>query len=196
MHSDMPDVIMKLRSLEVYRDLFKKAFGSEGIDPDRMAEAIASFERSIPANPSRFDLFIKGDKNALTDLELKGLHVFRTKAGCMNCHHGPLFSDNLFHGIGFAFDRDDLGLYKVTHKEEDKGKFKTPSLRNVTFTGPWLHDGSFDDLGFLISMYEKGALSNEPHLFKNFSLSEEAPLRAFLKAISAPPAKFEKPLIP
>ncbi len=105
MHSDMPDVMVRLRTVNSYRELFKSAFGDDQIDPDRMAEAIAAFERSIPANPSSFDKFLMGDKKALSDLELEGLHFFRTKSGCMNCHYGPLFSDNQFHNTVFLIMR-------------------------------------------------------------------------------------------
>jgi len=191
MHSDMPDVMIKLNAVPEYKPLFKKVFGDEQIDPDRMAEAIAAFERSIEVNPSRFDLFLMGNKKAMSDLEIKGLHVFRTKAGCMNCHNGPVFSDNSFHDTQIT-DRNDEGLYKLTHKESDKYKFKTPSLRNVAFTGPWLHDGSFDHLGSVVAMYGKRIYKDG--LLIPFSSKDEPALLAFLNAISAPPAKFEKPL--
>jgi cytochrome c peroxidase len=194
MHSEMPDVIVKVRNSTAYRDLFKKAFGDEQVDPDRLAAAIAAFERSISSGKSRFDEFLAGNKNALSDLELEGLHAFRTSAGCMNCHHGPLFSDNQFHNTGF-FGSAEEGLYNVTHREEDKGKFKTPSLRDVMYTGPWMHDGSFAYLEEIISLYRKGPPS-PGGLLKSFSTKHEVTLVAFLKAISAPPKKFEIPVLP
>src|SRR5690606_15663775 len=140
MHGDMSELPRKLRRISGYPTLFEKAFGDEGIDPDRIASALANFQRTISGGESRFDRFLKGDKQAMSDQELRGLHLFRTKAGCMNCHNGPLFSDNTFHNNGFA--GNDQGYYFVTHKEEDLGKFKTPSLRDVANTGPWMHDGS------------------------------------------------------
>jgi len=84
-----------------------------------------------------FDRFLAKDKNALTDEQLVGLHSFRTKARCINCHNGPFLTDNEFHNDGltyFARKYQDLGLYNVTKKPEDVGKFKTPGLRNVMKT--------------------------------------------------------------
>lgn len=199
MHGEMPDVMRKLRRINGYKELFKKAFGDDEIDPFRMTEAIAVFEKTVVSGKSRFDEFLEGDKKAMSKSELRGLHVFRTRARCMNCHHGPLFTDNSFHKNGIVFDGDE-GLYKVSHKEEDKGKMKTPSLRDVAFTGPWFHDGSAKFLSSVLDMYshakfEPGSASP---LVKPLGLSEKEKkdLVAFLKAISALPADFQKPVLP
>lgn len=197
MASDMPDVIRKLRNSKVYKELFKKAFGDEGIDPDRMTEAIAIFEKSLISRKSRFDEFLTGNKKALSDSELRGLHLFRTKAKCMNCHYGPMFTDNQFHNIGFSGDDD--GYYKVSHKDEDIGKFKTPSLRDVMKTGPWMHDGKETDMEALIEKLNAGNPATETsRLIKPLQLSkkEKADLQAFMHAISAPPPDFKKPDLP
>ncbi|HMP32593.1 MAG TPA: hypothetical protein PKD85_23505, partial [Saprospiraceae bacterium] len=88
-----------------------------------------------------------------------GLHLFRTKAGCINCHHSPLFSDNKFHNDGlalFGMEGEDLGRYDHTKKVEDAGLFRTPSLREVAKTGPWMHNGIFDDLTDLVEYYNDG----------------------------------------
>lgn len=197
MHSEMPDVIRKLRNIKGYKDLFKKAFGNEEIDPDRMTEAIAVFEKTIVSGKTRFDEFLSGKKDALTDSELRGLHLFRTGAGCMNCHHGPLFSDNKFHKTNLALS-NDKGLYNLTHQEEDIGKFKTPSLRDVVKTGPWMHNGSRDDLNMILALYQKGP-ARADSLIKPFGLKGKTTfndLLAFLSAISAPPKEFQKPVLP
>lgn len=207
MHSDMPDVIRKLRRLNGYKELFRKAFGSEEISPDNMAEAIATFERTIISNKTRFDKFLEGDKQSLSKSELKGLHLFRTKARCMNCHNGPIFTDNQFHNNGFHLfansgsgDILDKGFYMVTHDEKDLGKFKTPSLRDVMNTGPWMHNGMMKSLEETITHYVKGADGNggSDKLVQMLYLtsSEKADLLAFLKAISAPPVEFIKPVMP
>lgn len=197
MHSEMPDVMMKLRRIKGYRELFKKAWGDEGINPDRMTEAIAIFEKTIVSAKSRFDKFLEGDKKALTISELKGLHLFRTKAKCMNCHYGPMFTDNSFHNIGFS--GNDAGYYKVTHRDADSGKFKTPSLRDVMKTGPWMHDGRQTDMLVIIEALNR-ADRQEPAnpLLKPLGLSrkEIKNLLAFLYAISEPPAAFQKPVLP
>jgi cytochrome c peroxidase len=197
MGSDMPDVMRKLRRINGYKDLFKKAFGDEQVDPDRMTEAIAVFEKTIVSSRSRFDEFLAGNKKALTNSEIRGLHIFRTKAKCMNCHSGPLFTDNSFHNIGFSGNDD--GYYKVSHKEEDIGKFKTPSLRDVMKTGPWMHDGKEKDMAAIIEKFNTAnAATGTSKLLKPLHLTEreKTDLLAFLAAISARPADFLKPVLP
>jgi cytochrome c peroxidase len=142
-----------------YIPMFEKAFGDTAIDREKIFKAIATFERTIVSPKSRFDLFITGKSNAINDQELLGLHLFRTKAGCVNCHNGGLFADNKFHNDGqtlFASASEDLGLYNVTKKLEDVGKFKTPSLREVVNTGPWMHHGNFPTLKDVVFFYNLG----------------------------------------
>lgn len=201
MHSDMPDVMRKLRRINGYKELFKKAFHSGGISPDNMAEAIATFEKTVVSNKSRFDKFLEGDKKAVTINELKGLHLFRTKARCMNCHNGPMFSDNQFHNNGFFFPSQiskDKGLYVFSHVDADTGKFKTPSLRDVARTGPWMHDGSQHSLADILEVYNRGGVARYDPLIIKIDLSkrEKKDLLAFLNAISAPPVDFIKPVTP
>ena len=208
MHSDMPDVMRKIRSVKEYKELFAKAFGDEEISPDRMTEAIATFEKTIVSAKSRFDQFLEGDKKALTNSELRGLHLFRTKARCMNCHNGPLFSDNQFHNNGFHYYENgfmdsvkfDRGLYNTTHDMADFGKFKTPSLRDVMYTGPWMHHGMMKTIIELLGHYNKGAAGNggseKTIKMLNLGKKEIADLEAFLKAISSKPVAFKKPVIP
>lgn len=94
--------------------------------------------------------------------EIEGLHLFRTRARCMNCHHGPLFSDGKFHHTGLSYYGrrfEDLGHYEVTRKSADRGKFRTPSLRDLRFTGPWMHNGLFADFSGILRMYNHGMTS-------------------------------------
>jgi len=196
MHSEMPDVMRKLRAVPGYKKMFEEAFGDGHIDPDRVTEAIAVFEKSVTGRKSRFDEFLEGDKRALSKSALKGLHIFRTRAGCMNCHHGPLFADNQFHDNGFS--RGDEGLYKVTHREQDRGKMKTPSLRDVMRTGPWMHNGEQHAMDSILAHYNR--FSPVPGVPGSRALGlapkEISALKAFLEAISAPPADFQKPVLP
>jgi cytochrome c peroxidase len=196
MHNEMPDVMRMLRRSSQYRQLFKQAYGYDDIGPDELTNAIACFEKTITSGKSRFDAFLEGNKKALSDSELRGLHLFRTKARCMNCHNGPLFSDNQFHNNGLS-DDGDAGYYQITHKEEDKGKFKTPSLRDVMMTGPWLHSGKEKYMMDIIELYRKGPAGADK-LIRPLGLTgkEKADLLAFLNAISAPPAAFKKPVLP
>jgi cytochrome c peroxidase len=201
MNSDMPDVMRKLRRINGYALLFKKAFGSEHINPERMTEAIAVFEKSVSSAESRFDRFVKGDKRALNISELKGLHLFRTKARCMNCHNGPMLTDNLFHRPGeliyTPYDPNDVGLYKVTHLDADTGKFRTPSLRDVMRTGPWFHDGSSNNMDSIIHQFNLHSPSpNAVFRSLNLNQKERKDLKAFLEALSAPPKSFIRPVLP
>jgi cytochrome c peroxidase len=203
MHGDMRELPFKLRQIKGYAELFKHAFGDAVINPDRIAEALATFQRTIISRGSAFDVFLAGKKNALNNSEIRGLHLFRTKARCMNCHNGPLFSDNEFHNNGFHLNgnpENDRGLYNVTHQELDIGKFKTPSLRDVMNTGPWMHNGQTKTMIDVIEHYNKGAEGNggSDRLIKTIFLNnkEKADLLAFLNAISAPPLEFNKPVLP
>jgi len=201
MNSEMPEVMYKLRKIEGYRELFKKAFGSDHINPDRMTEAIAVFEKTISGAESPFDKFMKGDKRAMTNSQLRGLHLFRTKARCFNCHNGPMFTDNQFHFTGAIplnpYDRNDQGLYKVTHVDADKKKFRTPSLRDVMRTGPWFHDGTETDMNRILTLYHKSS-PTPAGTFRHLALKgkEQQDLLAFLGAISAPPKPFARPVLP
>ena len=197
MHHEMHDLMVELRKIKGYKILFENAFGSSVINPHRLTEAIATFERTIVSNKSRFDEFLEGKKNALSKSELNGLHLFRTKARCMNCHYGPLFSDDQFHNIGFS--GNDNGYYQVTHKDEDLGKFKTPSLRDVMKTGPWMHDGKWTDMKEIIEKFDvanntisNNSLQHPLHLTKK----EKKDLLAFLHSISTTPITFQKPEMP
>lgn len=197
MHNEMPDVMRMLRNIKGYREMFKKAYGDDGINPDRMTGAIAIFEKTIISRKSRFDEFLEGNKKVLTRSELRGLHVFRTKAKCMNCHYGPLFTDNQFHNIGFS--GNDAGYYKVTHQDADTGKFKTPSLRDVIRTGPWMHDGKQNDMKTLIDLLNIADLrvtKISPAKPLGLTKREKADLQAFLEAISSLPENFQKPVLP
>ncbi|MBC7948282.1 MAG: cytochrome-c peroxidase [Chitinophagaceae bacterium] len=197
MHNDMAQLPRNLRKVEGYTPLFDSAFGDASIDPDRIAKAIAAFEMTITSRPSRFDQFLSGMSSALSDSEIKGLHLFRTKARCINCHNGPVFSDNSFHNNGQA--GIDPGLYQVTHQEEDRGKFKTPSLRNVMRTGPWMHDGKHSEMWKLIMAYSSPSGSaGQDKLLRKLRLSarERLDLLAFLNAISPEPLEFQKPTLP
>lgn len=198
MHGEMPELPRKLAKIKGYAPLFEAAFGDASINPHRIVEAIAVFERTIVSRKSKFDEFLSGNKRALNNDELKGLHLFRTKARCMNCHNGALFSDNQFHKTNLPFTSNDDGLYKVTHKEEDKGKFKTPSLRDVMNTAPWMHDGSINHMMTILELYRKGPPAADS-LLKGFSLGRKESLKdllAFLNAISSPPMEFKKPVLP
>ncbi|KAA0129668.1 cytochrome-c peroxidase, partial [Chryseobacterium sp. SN22] len=133
----------KISGIKGYDVLFKKAFGDKSVTKDRISKAIAAFERTIKSRPGKFDLFIDGKSDAYTNDELMGLHLFRTKAQCMNCHNSGYFSNNRFENIGtsrMGEKGEDLGRYLVTKSPEDAGRFRVPGLREVSRTGPWFHN--------------------------------------------------------
>ena len=170
MNESLTAMESRVKKYEGYKTMFAKAFdGDSTIDLDRIFKAIATFERSIVSPKSRFDLFITGKSDAITDQELLGLHLFRTKAGCVNCHNSGLFADNKFHNDGqtlFASANEDLGLYNVTGIKEDVGKFKTPSLREVMNTGPWMHHGNFPTMKDVVLLYNLGNPAPIPRSYK------------------------------
>lgn len=131
---------------------FKRTY-SDGLTINNIADAIATFERSLVTRNSRFDRYLQGDKAALTDREIEGYRLFR-ELGCSSCHQGALLGGNMFQKFGvlgdyFAGRRQtnaDLGRFNVSGRVEDKHVFKVPSLRNITLTAPYFHDGSVKEL--------------------------------------------------
>ncbi len=162
-----------------------------GLKAVEVARALASYVRTIRSGGSRVDRFFAGERNALSDVERAGLALFRGKANCTACHVGPNFTDERFHNTGVAW-RDgriaDDGRFAVTGKNEDRGAFKTPTLREVARTAPYMHDGSFGSLGEVVDFYSEGGRRN-PHLDPEIrplrlSAPEKAAMVAFLKLLS------------
>lgn len=119
MNMDVPTLPEKLSKIRGYDSLFEKAYGSNLVDFDRIARALGAFQVTIRSRSTRFDEFIKGDYKEFSDDEIAGLHLFRTKARCMNCHSGAFFTDTSFHNIGLTYYKrkyEDLGRYLVTKK--------------------------------------------------------------------------------
>lgn len=148
-----------------YADAFEEAYGDRRVTRRRVSQALAAYQRSLVPRFNRFDRFLEGDRTLLTDQQLWGLHLFRTRARCMNCHSGPALTDNRFHNLGLHFmgrEREDLGRYRVTGDPADVGRFRTPSLRMVAKTGPWMHNGGFQDLRGILNMYNVGMPRPKP----------------------------------
>lgn len=159
MNLKMHIALEKVKKNTEYQKEFKKAFGTESISEDQIFKAIATFERTLVSPKSRFDLFVSGKKDEFSNAEIRGLHLFRTKANCINCHNTPYFSDGQFHNIGLDFfskNKDDMGRYEFTKNPLDKRKFKTPSLRENRFTKPYMHNGEFPEIRNVLMMYNVG----------------------------------------
>ena len=164
MNHDADGAVARLLAADPYPAQFLQAFGAAPaarppVDADRLARALAAYVATLRPEPTRFDTFLDGQSDALDDAELIGMHLFRTQARCMNCHSGAMLTDHQFHNIGLSFygrRNQDLGRYEATRDPADLGKFRTPSLRNVSRAGPWMHNGLFPDLKGLLRMYNAG----------------------------------------
>lgn len=143
-------VVSRLQEIPEYRTLFARAFGTEGITLDRMAKAIAAFERTLVANNSRFDQYMRGDPDAILISEKEGFELFKS-VGCVNCHNGPMFSDYKMHVLGVP---ENTKLPKADQGFKDTFAFRTPSLRNLRFTAPYMHNGSFATIRRVLEFYE------------------------------------------
>lgn len=216
MAANADSVVLKLSKIEGYKIHFKNAYGTEKITFKHIARALAAFQKSIKSQPSRFDKFIDGTYDALSDEEIYGMHIFRTKAGCMNCHSGKHLTNESFHNIGLTYykrEYEDLGKYQITKLPEDVGRFKTPSLRDLLITRPWMHNGLFDDLQGIVNMYNSGMHMIDPkpeqkaadplypytdELLKplNLTKEEKKALVAFLESLSGTQFKMRRPDFP
>lgn len=182
--------ITRLKAVPGYVSRFKKAFDSEKIDINQVAKAIATFERTVYSGNAPFDRYEEGDKKAMTEAQIRGRDVFYNKAACDSCHIGFNFTDGSFANIGIGMEKKDpdLGRFLVTGRDEERGAFKTPTLREIEHTGPYMHDGRFKTLEEVVEHYDKGGIKNE-HLdqrIKPLKLSKQdkSDLVAFLKALS------------
>ncbi len=201
------DLLFKwLQSNPGYIDAFEKAYPGKGINTDTVSKAIASFERSIISNNSPFDSWVKGDKNAMSQQQIRGFKLFvdDQKAACAACHSAPNFTDNGFHNIGLAsFDiaEPDVGRFAQRPLKLMKGAFKTPTLRDITLTAPYFHDGSATTLREVVDHYSKGGVVKtnlSPNFKDGLVLSEhdKADLVAFMQALSSPPQEHTFPNLP
>lgn len=144
----------------VWQEWFETVQPGEPVRLEDVARAIAAYEATLDET-TRFDRFLSGEKGILTDQELEGLHLFRTKAGCMSCHEGPALTDGQFHNIGLTYygrKYEDVGLYALTGKPADMGRFNTPSLRHVSKTAPYMHNGLFPHLEGIVNIYNAGGV--------------------------------------
>ena len=153
----------------IYKDLFARAFGDEEITFDRISKAIATFERTFVSGNSSFDRFNRGQLTALNDAQIRGLKLFMdtSRTNCLHCHSDHNFSDGGMHSTGLEEHYSDGGLQTLTGREEDNGKFRTPTLRNIRETGPYMHDGRFETLEEVIDHYNSG-IQRSPNLDQIF----------------------------
>jgi cytochrome c peroxidase len=156
-----------------------------------VSQLLATYVRSIMSGDAPYDRFVEGERSAMSPAAQRGLVLFRGKAGCDGCHGGATFTDEGFHNTGVAWSSDhfsDAGRGDITNDPRDVGAFKTPTLREVARTAPYMHDGSFATLDAVIDFYDRGARANAnlDYRLKPLQLSreEKADLKAFLTALT------------
>jgi len=184
------NVVAKLRGIKGYRALFAKCFGTEDFTIDHVGKAIATFERTVLSGNSAYDRFKAGNKQALTADQQHGLDIYINKAKCDQCHEGINFTTNAYHNLGVGMDKPnpDEGRSAVTKNPKDYGAFKTPTLRDIARTAPYMHDGSLKTLEEVVDFYDKGGIPNknlDPSMKKlNLTAKEKQDLVAFLRSLN------------
>lgn len=220
----------RLAQVPEYRRNFLRVFGESEPTWANALRAVAAFQRTIVSKDVPFDDYLRGIDSAISAQAKRGYALFGGKANCMACHDGPLLSDDRYHALGvpaspdflnsplkqitFRFEqasngvpsdiyesvRDDMGLYYVTKRAQDAGKFRTPSLRELSHTAPYMHNGIFKTLGEVIDFYNRGGGDhpNKSPLLKplNLSDSERQDLIAFLESLSGDPQVDRPPALP
>lgn len=201
MGETLEDVVRELNAIAGYRRQFNEVFGT-GVTVDGLARAVAAFERTVLSGPSPYDRYVAGDKTAMPPAAIRGLRLFGGRARCRTCHQGPMLSDQGFHNIGVGMDRPapDVGREGVTKDPKDRGKFKTPSLRNVALTWPYMHDGSVRTLAGVVDFYNRGGVPN-PTLdvfvtTLDLTDEEKQQLVAFMEALTGTMPAIERPALP
>ncbi|MDE3018184.1 MAG: c-type cytochrome [Nitrospirota bacterium] len=196
--------VAKLNAISGYRERFRTVFGTD-VTIEGLAKAIAAFERTILSGNSPADRFdMGGEETAISESAKRGLTLFQGKARCTRCHSGFNFTDEKFHNLGIDWDTDktDLGRYLVSKDPEDVGAFKTPTIREIARTAPYMHDGRFATLEEVVDFYDRGGIQN-PHLSNlmvplHLTEREKNDLVAYMKALNGegwqvePPTEFPR----
>jgi cytochrome c peroxidase len=193
MNMDIGALFRWIGNSQGYQALFAKAYPGEPINETTLSKAIANFERTVISNDSPFDRWVRGDEKALTTQQIDGFKLFVGKGNCAACHSGPNFTDNGFHNLGLAAwgtSEPDMGRYAQKPVAAMKGAFKTPTVREVTRTAPYFHDGSAKTLMEVVEHYDRGGVvkTNLSTNIKPLGLSaqEKLALVSFLESLSSP----------
>jgi cytochrome c peroxidase len=205
MNQDMDELIQELSALKGYVDLFNKAYPGEGITKNTITKAIASFERTAVSKDSPFDKYMEGDKTAISESAQRGFDLFVGKAQCAVCHSGFNFSDNGFHNIGVKnlTEKEDIGRFTIVPINSMKGAFKTPTLRDIALSAPYMHNGMYKTLEEVIDHYDRkgddqsnlspNMQGTEP---LNLTSEEKKDLVEFLKSLTGKPVLVTLPTLP
>jgi cytochrome c peroxidase len=175
-----------LNAIPGYKKQFQEVFKTD-VTADGIAKAIAAFERTVLSGDAPYDAYVAGDKKALSESAARGMTLFFNKARCSACHGGPNFSDAAFHNIGVGMDKKepDEGRKVISKLDGDRGAFKTPTLREIARTAPYMHDGSLKTLEDVVEHYNKGGIANpqlDEEIFPlELTAAEKADLVTFMK---------------
>jgi len=205
MQTNFTNLLKLINTSSEYRAAFEKAYPGEGVNKSTLAKAIASYERTIISNNSPFDQWVKGDKKAMSKQQVNGFKLFvdPDKGNCAVCHSAPNFTDNGFHNIGlksWGDENPDVGRYSERPLGLMKGAFKTPTLRDISLSAPYFHDGAASTLEEVMDHYNKGGevkTNLSPNMKTlNLSKQEQLDIVAFLEALTSEPKPVSLPKLP
>jgi len=182
-----PEIEARLQADTTYVRMFRQVFGPGPIRMSQVAKALAAYQRTLISYRSAYDRWRQGDSGALSDAAKRGEALFSGKADCAHCHVPPLFTDNRFHNIGLDSVIVDKGRMEVTGLAEDAGKFRTPTLRNIDLTSPYMHDGRFETLEEVVDHYSEGRQGPGSQVAPvHLSPGERLDLIEFMKSLRDP----------
>lgn len=186
MNLPIDEAVKRLNEIPGYKKQFNEVFDSD-VTKECLAKAIAAYERTIISGDAPYDRYKAGDTSALSESATRGMKLFFGKANCSACHSGPNFTDFAFHNIGIGMDKPepDKGRVEISKLEGDTGAFKTPTLREIGRSGPYMHDGSMQTLEDVVEHYNKGGTPNkylDEEIFKlDLTEQDKADLVTFMK---------------
>lgn len=198
MNIPLSTVAQRLNKVEGYRNWFARVFPGDGIQEDGILKAIATYERTLVSGTAPFDRWVEGEENALSVSAKRGFTLFNGKAACSQCHGGWNFTDNQFHDIGLP--SDDTGRMAITGAEQDRHRFKTPGLRNISQRAPYMHDGSLSTLEQVIVHYVVGGIARPGRSDKiiptPLNEGDIRDLTAFLNSLTGADQPVSLPILP
>ncbi len=199
MNQNMDELVAELKAIPGYVSMFDKAYGKEGISEKTIGKAIAAFERTVVSSEAPFDRWLKGDKKAMNQSAQRGFDLFRGKANCVSCHQGFNFTDDGFHNLGLKGSEDE-GRFAIKAIKSMKGAFKTPTLRDVALTAPYMHNGTYATLEEVVEHYNRGGDVTEnldPNMRKlGLTKQEVKDVVEFMRALTGKPVSITVPHLP
>jgi cytochrome c peroxidase len=201
MNMPLPEMVTRLKTIHGYAAKFEQAYPGQGISESTVARAIASYERTVLSTESPFDRWRKGDEKAMSDSAKRGFDLFTGKANCEICHMGYNFTDNGFHNIGVRnAGAEDVGRFAQRPLKSMRGAFKTPTLRDIALTAPYMRNGAYTTLMEVVEHYDRGGddksnldINMTP---LNLTAAEKADLCAFMESLTGAPREVRVPVLP